>query len=289
LSTRPRPRNAVLDLARLGEELDCRGGDDAERALTADKELLQIIAGIVLAQPPQPIPDPPVGQYDLEAQGQFAGIAIAQYRDAAGVGRQVAADLAAPLGTKAQREQPVGRGGGLLQIGEDAPGLDRHRKIDRVDRADMIHAAERQNDVVPVLGRDPAANEAGVAALRHDRQFRFGADPHHLGHLRGRSRADDEPGGTPVEAARLDEIGFLVLRVGDPAARTDRRLDPLDGRRDFHIPLLRTLAVRTKRMARASALTSRLLRRCAPRNDSHFEVSLRAHGSALRAARGQAP
>ena len=238
-----------LDLARLGEELDRRGGDDAERALAADKELLQIVAGVVLAQPPQPVPDPPVGQYDLEAQGQLAGIAVAQYRDAAGVGRQIAADLAAPLGTEAQREQPVGLGRGLLQIGEDAAGLDRHRKIDRVDRADMVHAAERQNDIVPVLGRDAAADEAGVAALRHDRQFRLGADPHHRRHLRGRSRADDQPGGTAVEAARLDEIGFLVARVGDPAARTDCRLDPLDGRRDLHAPLLHTQVVGTKRMA----------------------------------------
>ena len=57
-----------LDLARLGKELDRRGGDDAEGALGADKELLQIVAGVVLAQPPQPVPDTPVGQYDLEAQ-----------------------------------------------------------------------------------------------------------------------------------------------------------------------------------------------------------------------------
>src|SRR6516165_8646793 len=60
-------------------------------------------------------------------------------------------------------------------------------------------------------------------------KFRFGANPHHRGHLRGRSRADDQPGGTPVEATRLDEIGLLVARIGDPTARTDRCLDPLDG------------------------------------------------------------
>ena len=233
-----------LDLARLGEELDRRGGDDAECALAADKELLQIVAGVVLAQPPQPVPDPPVGQYDLEAQGQLAGIAVAQYGDAAGVGRQIAADLAAPFGAEAQREQPVGLGGGLLQIGEDAAGLDRHRKIDRVDRADMVHAAERQDDVVPVLGRHAAADEAGIAALRHDRQSRLGADPHHRRHLRGRSRADDQPGGAAVEAARLDEIGFLVARVGDPAAGTDRCLDPTDRRLDLHCLLLDFRAIK---------------------------------------------
>src|SRR6516164_4758622 len=99
-----------LDLTRLGKELDRRGGDDAQGALTADKELLQIVTGIVLAQRPQPVPDAPVRQYDLEAQSQLAGVAIAQHRDAAGVSRQIAADLAAPLRTKAQREQPVSLG-----------------------------------------------------------------------------------------------------------------------------------------------------------------------------------
>jgi hypothetical protein len=32
-----------LDLARLRKELDRRGGDDAEGALAADKQLLQIV------------------------------------------------------------------------------------------------------------------------------------------------------------------------------------------------------------------------------------------------------
>ncbi len=215
-------------------KLDRRGGDDAEGALAADEELLQVVAGVVLAQPPQPVPDAAIGQHDLEAQGQLAGIAVAQYRNPAGVGREIAADLAAPLGAEAQREQPVGRG--LLQIGKDAAGLDRHREIDRVDCTDMVHAAEGQDDVVPVLGRDPAADELGVAALRHDRQFRLGADPHHRRHLRGRGRADDQPGGAAVEAARLDEIGLLVTRVGDPAARTNHRFDPLDCLLDLHDP-----------------------------------------------------
>src|SRR5208282_126504 len=91
----------------------------------------------------------------------------------------------------------------------------------------------------PASRGDAATDEAGVAALRHDRQLRLGADPHHRGHLRGRSRADDQPGRAAVEAARLDEIGLLVARVGDPAARTDRCLDPLDGLRDLHTPSFR--------------------------------------------------
>ncbi len=108
------PEKRGLDFARFRKELQGRGGDDPERAFAANKKLLQIVAGIVLAQAAQPVPDPPVREHDLEAQGQLARIAVAQYRDAAGIGRQIAADLAAALGAEAEGEQPVGLGGRLL-------------------------------------------------------------------------------------------------------------------------------------------------------------------------------
>jgi hypothetical protein len=223
-----------LDRARLGEELHRRRGDDAEGALAADEELLEIVAGVVLAQPAQPVPDAAVGQHDLEAQGQLAGIAVAQNRNPAGIGREIAADLAAPFGAEAQREKPVGFSRRLLQICQDAAGLDRYREIDRVDRADAVQAAECQDNVVPVLGGHAAADQAGIAALRYDRQLRFGADLYHRRHLRGRGRADDEPSGTAIETARLDEIRLHLTRVGDPAARADHRLDPFERRGDLH-------------------------------------------------------
>ena len=87
-----------LDFARLGEELDRGGGDDAKGALAADEKLLKVVASVVLAKASQPVPDLPVRQYHLEAQGQLAGIAVAQHRYPASVGRQIAADLAAALG-----------------------------------------------------------------------------------------------------------------------------------------------------------------------------------------------
>jgi hypothetical protein len=68
---------------------------------------------------------------------------------------------------------------------------------------------------------------------RHEGE-RFGADPHNLSHLLGRGRANDELGGAAIEASCLDEIGFRVARIGDPAARTDCRLDPFERRVDLH-------------------------------------------------------
>src|SRR5260370_526503 len=107
----------------------------------AEEYLFHIVAGIVLAQAAKAVPTPAVGQHHLEAQCQLAGFAVAQDRDAAGVGRQIAADLTGPLGPEAEREQSVGLGGRLLQVREDAARLDGHREIHGVDGADMVHAA----------------------------------------------------------------------------------------------------------------------------------------------------
>ena len=65
--------------------------------------MLQIIAGVVLAQAPQAFPDLPVRQHHLKAQHQISRIAIAQNGGAAGVGGEIAADLAAALRREAER------------------------------------------------------------------------------------------------------------------------------------------------------------------------------------------
>ncbi len=99
---------------RLGKKLQHRGGDDAESAFRADEQVLEIVAGIVLAQPPQSVPDPPVGQHHFEPEAEIAGIAIGQHIEPAGIGRQIAADAAGAFRGEAQGKQPVRRIGCLL-------------------------------------------------------------------------------------------------------------------------------------------------------------------------------
>ena len=53
--------------ARPGEQLQRRGGDDPERALGADEQVLQVVAGVVLAQLGERVDDAPVGEHDLDA------------------------------------------------------------------------------------------------------------------------------------------------------------------------------------------------------------------------------
>ncbi len=62
--------------ARLGEQLQNGGGDDAERPFRAEKELLQVVAGVVLAQSAQAVPDPAVRQHYLQPEHKLASIAV---------------------------------------------------------------------------------------------------------------------------------------------------------------------------------------------------------------------
>ena len=81
--------------AGQGVELENRLGDDAEGALGADEQMLQIIAGVVFAQAAEAAPDAAVGKHHFQTQNQIAGVAVAQHADTAGIGGEIAADAAA--------------------------------------------------------------------------------------------------------------------------------------------------------------------------------------------------
>ncbi len=133
-------------IERPRKQLHDRRSDQPERALRAHEQMLEVVAGVVLAQPAQPVPHLPVGQHDLEPEHEIAGIAVAQHGGAAGIGREIAADLAAAFGGEAEREQAIVLRRRGLQIGEDAARLDRHRVGQRIDVADPVHAAEADDD-----------------------------------------------------------------------------------------------------------------------------------------------
>ena len=105
----PPPTSASADPgrragARPRKQLQHRRGNDAERAFAAEEQLLQVVAGVVLAQALEAVPHAAVGEHDFESEYQVARVAVAQHRGAAGVGRQIAADGAAAFGRERQRE-----------------------------------------------------------------------------------------------------------------------------------------------------------------------------------------
>ena len=126
---------------RQREELQHGGGDDAERAFRADEEVLQVVAGVVLAQLAQAVPDAAVGQHDLEPHAELAGIAIGEHGGAAGIGREIAADRAGAFRGEREREEPAGRLGRLLRALERDAGLDGHGVALRHRRRGSCRAA----------------------------------------------------------------------------------------------------------------------------------------------------
>ena len=56
--------------ARRREELQHGGRDDAERSFGADEQVLEVVAGVVLAQAAQSVPDATVGQHDFQPHAQ---------------------------------------------------------------------------------------------------------------------------------------------------------------------------------------------------------------------------
>ena len=135
---------------RPWRQLEHRGGDDAKRALRADEELTQAIAGVVLAQPAQPVPDRAVGQHHLQPEHQVARVAVAHRVVATGVGGQHAADLRAALRRDRQRQQAAGISRcDLRRLQRDA-GLDGHGQIDRVDRTHTVQPRQAEHELAAI-------------------------------------------------------------------------------------------------------------------------------------------
>ena len=211
---------------RRRKEFERRCRHDAERAFAANEKMLQVVAGIVLAQPPQAIPDTAVGKHDLDAKCQVAGVTEAQHCRSAGVGRQVAANGAAALGGQGQREQHAGVRGSLLDRGQWHAGFCRQCRVCRVERADAIHAGEREHNLCARRLWGCAAAHSCVSTLRHDGDAKLRARCHNGGDLIRRRRPDDCECGAMVAFAPVGKVGCDVLFRGQDIRLADDGLEP---------------------------------------------------------------
>ena len=253
------PTKAVSCPRGTGEEFAGGCGDDAERAFRADEQIAQVVARVVLAQRLETFEHAAVGQHDFESEHEVAHHAVAQDRGAAGVGRQVAAELARAFRAEAHREQPIDRRRCRLDLGEHATGFGDHRVVRRIERADAPHARERQHDLRAVGARRRASAVAGVAADRHDADPRFVAQLHDGGDLLGRIRAQHERRRAAIQLAMIDEERLDIRRPIEIAVRSDYRAQAIQCRSiDAHRAL--TAAATSSQAARRALRGARLPR-----------------------------
>ena len=231
---RVQARHAGDPLGDLGEQAQHGGGDDAERSLRADDEVLEVVARIVLAQGFQPVPHKPAGEHDFESEGKLPRAAIGEHGHPAGIGGEHAADLGASLGGEAQGEQPAGAGRDLLSLRQRKPRFHNHGVGGEVDVAHPIEPFERDHHLVSALERNLAADEAGIAALRHDRGPRLVGDLKDRRDLPGLSGLEHERRLAAIAVAPFHEIGRHRRLVADGVLRphdADERIEGLQTRR----------------------------------------------------------
>ena len=85
---------------RQRKKLHHCGGDHAECTFRADKQILQIIAGIVFLDITQIVQDFARRQHNLDAKTKFTRIAVGQNRGSTRIGREIAANLAGAFRTE---------------------------------------------------------------------------------------------------------------------------------------------------------------------------------------------
>ena len=241
-------------VARARHEAQDGGGDDAQRALAADEELLPVVARIVLAQGPQAVDHGPVGEHHLEPEDEVAGHAVAQHVDAARIGGDDAAEHGRALRREADGEEPAFRLRRVLRHLEDAAGLRLQRQPEGVDPADRVHAREREHHLAPggvrgcarPQGRyvPPAApprrrRRGRPPSRRRPRRCRPGAPPPRAGPgtgganrpRRARGRAAAREQAAPAEAGLqpAEEVGMCARLAHRRTPRAAGRAGPENG------------------------------------------------------------
>src|SRR6185436_2800392 len=174
--------------ARHQSQLGAR--HDAERALAADEQLLEVVTRIVLEHPIQRGEHRAVGEYGFDAQHEVTHHSVTQDAQPAGIGGYVAADRAAVARTQVEREHHAVFLGCALHAPELRAGLRAQRSTRHVDSLDGVHRLHRHHDVTAIRIR--ALHQPGEATVSdHGLTVRV-TEPENGCHLLGAARPDED-------------------------------------------------------------------------------------------------
>src|SRR5690606_25127571 len=127
-----------------------------------DEQLAQVVTGGVLDQVTVQLEDVAGAGDHFHAGHPVAGHAVADHLDAAGVGADVAADLAGAGGGEVHRVVQAFLFGGQLQLFGDHAGLATGGAVEFVDLEDLVHVVEGHDHFT--VGGHRRGGQAGTPA-----------------------------------------------------------------------------------------------------------------------------
>ena len=157
-------------------QFDGQFGDDAERALGADEQMRQVVAGGGFLRARAGGDDLAVAAHHFQRQHVVAHGAVAHRIGAGGAGRRHAAERGVGAGIDREEQALVAQ---MLveRLAGDA-GLDHAVEVLGMDREHPVHVAQIDADAAG--GRIDLPLQRGAGAERDHGNAVFGADPHHV-------------------------------------------------------------------------------------------------------------
>ncbi len=209
-------------------EPEPHGGDDRERPLAARQEAGEVVTGVVLRQTTEVRHHRAVAEHGLEAGDLPAHRAVAHDVDATGVGRHHPADGAAVTRGEVDADGEARRPHVRLHVGQGRPRPHGDLAGSHVHVAERVEAPQADHDLPGE--RHAAADQPGVAALRHQGHADGGAHAHHGGDLRRVPGAHHGRGRAAEPAGPVDAVTGRHLRVGDDVVGAHDRAQVVEQR-----------------------------------------------------------
>ncbi len=193
--------------------------DDGEGSLGPGNQAAKVVPGVVLRHAGQPAQHAAIGQNRLEAEDLAAHWPMTQNVDAAGVGRHHPADRRRVPSAQVDPHVPAHGARGGLDGREGRAGPDGHLASFAIRLAELIEAEQTEDDLASA--RDRAADQAGVAALRHHSDAGLRTGTQHGRDLTGRSRTRHGEGGARESTRPIGLVRGAQRRIGQTVAFAD--------------------------------------------------------------------
>lgn len=207
--------------------VDGNSGDDANGALATNEELLDVVAGVVLAELGQVVHDGAVRENSLQTEDSAVKRSVAEETQTTSIGRNIATNVAGTLCAEVEREDVATLGEVGVGSFEDNASVGDEDTRDVIEGTDLVHATKVQDDLVE--HRHATSDQASIAALGvHGEQVVI-AVFHDLRDLLGRLRPDHQLRLAtvflhPVGVEALEVVGRILGEAIDDGALTAQQI-----------------------------------------------------------------